>query len=793
MAEFRSWDQTELRSHADIEGGARLRGKATVSAKVDITDQIVTGDTEFEVLGPGDVRELCRAAITRRYPAPGATDAEETKVALVELRSPDLPWRYTPLAPHGTLRPWLVLVVGVPTDVAPTSDGRRVQLSVAAQGAHPLASSWRWAHVHEVAGRPIGRILNPIDLRSGQVYNACLVPAFRVDRDGTLRDAWAGTQPVTVPCFDQWTFRTGAEGDFPDIAKRLHRADLEALAERAGKPLGQAEIRYRRRGTGTPEQTMLATFGALKRPDAPAAGVVPSWAAAEVRALTDRVVSPDGRPVITAPRYPAPFTSSTTGGWVDQLTADPRHRGAAGLGAWAAIEWQEKITAAAAVRAGELSIAAGRLADLALGVGAARSMWRRHVPKDPVAALAVLAPVLGRLPTTTMNLSVLRAVTSAASPLPRALFSSAARRVLRRGPARTALAKPGACDPGAVLVVAGDCRNQPRPPPRFDVEVVEHALTSGSLDDTTIERLRRMLRPEDGFGVERLSGTDERFPVRPCSSVDIHLLGVKVADAVDPTRPRPPAVERVLATLPGIDSFGPIEIEPELDLPLWQFLCERSPDWMLPGAGDLAMDEVVALSTNPEFVNGLLTGANHQTQAELRWRNLPIRTGWSPLRKFWQRAAGTLDIRPIKTWPAADSLGAPSQLVNSPAAEAVVLFRSTLFRRYPATAVYLFATRTTGDKWAPPLANDPLTARVEPVFRGAITDELVFFGFPIAPEDLADYWVVLEEPPSGYRFYHCADDDAEPVAEDDTAAEFGKHTFALPVRILIGPLLEEHP
>ncbi|MEV0544373.1 hypothetical protein [Nocardia salmonicida] len=793
MAEFRSWDQTELRSHADIEGGARLRGKAAVSAKVDITDQTISGDTEFELLGPGDVRALCREAITRRYPTPSATDAEETKVALIELRSPDLPWRYTPYAPHGTLRPWLVLVVGVPTDVAPTSDGRRVQLSIAAQADHSLARSWQWAHVHAIGGPPIARILSPIELRSGEVYRACLVPAFHVDRDGTLHDAWTATQPVTIPCFDQWTFRTGEKGGFPDIAKRLHRADLDALAEREGKPLGQAEVRYRGRGTGTPEQVMLSTFGALKRPDAPTDGALPSWVAAEVRALSDRVVSPDGRPVVTAPCYPAPFAPSTTGGWADQLTADPRHRGAGGLGAWAAIEWQEKIAAAAAVRAGEISIANGRLTDLALGVAAARSMWRRHVPKDPVAALAVLAPVLGRLPTTTLNLSVLRTVTGPTSPLRRALFSSAARRVLRPGPARTALAKPGACDPAAVLATAGECRNDPRPPVRFDTEAIEQALASGTFDETTAERVRAMLRWDDGFGAGRLSRTDEQFPEPSCHSIDIHLLGEKVARTVDPTRPRPPAVVRVLATLPGINAISPIEIEPELDLPLWQFLCERSPDWMLPGAGDLAMDEVVALSTNPEFINGLLTGANHQTLAELRWRNLPIRTGWSPLRKFWQRASGTLDIRPIKTWPAADPLGAPAQLVNSPAAEAVVLFRTTLFRRYPATAVYLFATHTTGDKWAPPGANHPLAARVEPVFRGAISDELVFFGFPIAPKDLADYWVVLEEPPSGYRFYHATDDDAEPVADVDTAAEFGKHTFALPVRILIGPLLEEHP
>ncbi len=68
----------------------------------------------YELFGPGDVHRLAPGTITRRFPAPGATDAEETKLALVEFGAvQDLPWRYTPRSPAaGGLRPWLVLVVG---------------------------------------------------------------------------------------------------------------------------------------------------------------------------------------------------------------------------------------------------------------------------------------------------------------------------------------------------------------------------------------------------------------------------------------------------------------------------------------------------------------------------------------------------------------------------------------------------------------------------------------------------------------------------------------------------------
>ena len=70
--------------------------------------------------GPGDVQRLAAGAITRRFPAPGASDAEVTKLALVEFAAQDLPWRYTPATSASTrLRPWLVLVVGqrAPDDI----------------------------------------------------------------------------------------------------------------------------------------------------------------------------------------------------------------------------------------------------------------------------------------------------------------------------------------------------------------------------------------------------------------------------------------------------------------------------------------------------------------------------------------------------------------------------------------------------------------------------------------------------------------------------------------------------
>ncbi len=61
--------------------------------------------------------------------------------------------------------------------------------------------------------------------------------------------------------------------------------------------------------------------------------------AAEVTALSNRIVTPDGRGVVTAPRYDAPFTDPESAApqpdtWIDELRSDPRVRGRAGLGSW---------------------------------------------------------------------------------------------------------------------------------------------------------------------------------------------------------------------------------------------------------------------------------------------------------------------------------------------------------------------------------------------------------------------------------------------------------------------------
>ena len=83
--------------------------------------------------------------------------------------------------------------------------------------------------------------------------------------------------------------------------------------------------------------------------------------------------------------------------------------------------------------------------------------------------------------------------------------------------------------------------------------------------------------------------------------------------------------------------------------------------------------------------------------------------------------------------------------------------------------------------------------RVMPTFTGTIGADITFFGFAVPPSALETHWVVLEEPPAGYRFFHKPVSPPPPAPPAgiaiDSSSNFAYQRFAVPVRVLIGPLL----
>jgi hypothetical protein len=281
----------------------------------------------------------------------------------------------------------------------------------------------------------------------------------------------------------------------------------------------------------------------------------------------------------------------------------------------------------------------------------------------------------------------------------------------------------------------------------------------------------------------------------PCTPIDLDKAEQILTGAIDPTVPNPIVAMRVLDTIEGL---GPNPLQPPevclgLDFPVWTYLRDRAADWLLPGVGELAKDTVAAFESNPAFVDAFLAGFNKQVISELRWRNIPLATGCTPMRMFWgpvSNGARHADIHGLAAWAPNSALGASSHAEGAAGGSDVILvFRSDLFTRYPKTLIYLAPAALNGDQ--PDWNADPsLVNRVLPTFQGRVSEDIVFFRFDVSPAVALKHWVALEEPPSGITFRN----DKPVGAGVNNGADFAITTIDQTTRILIaGPSLIPEP
>lgn len=859
---FHSWFREPIASSATgtQDGRALVQTPVTLSG-TDAGGAATTAQTRqvrFLLAGPGDVVNLAPGAVIKRYPVPGAVDHESDRCAHVEFADPTLPWRYSP-APSpvgGTTHPWLILLVGMEgTDLL--LGGDQVTLNPTVQQTHPLGQAtqpYPWAHVQvDAEGRHIARLLSGRILEAGMDYLAVLVPAF----DAAGQQRWNGSAPATVPMYDHWRFRTATPaGSFEDLAKKLKpgQADPET---------GRAPLDYPRVSSAGDLQVRgaLAPVGATDT-------TLPTDIRADLAGLRTPKTDDKGRPIIGLPRYGEPWRAAapeeTT--WGKTLNTDPRDRGVAGLGLELGIRLQEELSTEAASNLGALAEARQRIRDLVLGLNASSALWSKRLPTKTTDRLWLFGPALRRV--ITPNGSVANLATGSDRALPTGIFSTAVRRILRPGTARSTLVEPGATLPSAVLEAANRCPQTPKPShdglPLDDLGIPlkelekrrRQAVVTGEVDLQTAlelakslaeqaheelqdlafaivnriaesidngepapwaqalellvaaatvskddrEEIRRLLvamrmfletypgpaRPADL--IDLLTGLEDPRAEEPlCRPVDLGALAEAVVSTFDPTRPDGPSRVRVLSTIQGFDPAQPLappEVCVGLDRPVWADVQTAFPEWLLPGVGALPANSVIAAETNPRFVDSLLVGLNEQLLTELRWRNIPVATGCTPLRVFWDRAdTGTGgrvdDVIGIHAWSDTSDVGQPQHRpAGASGRDLVVVVRGQLFQRYPATVVYLVTAVHAG---APDFSIDPDPAapRVFPSFQGRIGADVTFFGFQgFPPEEIVRTWLVFEEPPAGYRFANDLSNASEPHT-------WATEAFAPPVRVLI--------
>lgn len=239
--------------------GRQIANRALVTVAFQVQGEAADQRVEMalQVRGPGDVVGLDERQVIRRYPQPGATNAETTFLAHVEFDRPDLPWLFTPLPALGNrLAPWLVLVVVDQrvSSLRPGHGGLPMRLSTRLGELQPLDDTFAWAHAQAIpvdkgAGRQpsledrlseqyapinLSRLICPRHLESNRGWIACVVPAYDAgvkaglgaSAPGTLQPAWtrvAGDEDnaIELPVYSSWRFHTGERGDFESLAEKL--------------------------------------------------------------------------------------------------------------------------------------------------------------------------------------------------------------------------------------------------------------------------------------------------------------------------------------------------------------------------------------------------------------------------------------------------------------------------------------------------------------------------------------------------------------------------------------------
>lgn len=186
---------------------------------------------------------------------------------------------------------------------------------------------------------------------------------------------------------------------------------------------------------------------------------------------------------------------------------------------------------------------------------------------------------------------------------------------------------------------------------------------------------------------------------------------------------------------------------PSFPHPMYEALRDLDLDLLLPGCEAVPPDTVVALESDPAFIEAFLVGLNHEMTRELHWREYPGDERSTAFRTFWPPAGldprAREQIPPLHEWPAASTLG--SHLLTGTGGNAVLLIRGGLLDRYPGTTIYTTRSPRPGAAGA---------ERVHPRFRGRLGTDMTFVGFTQTVAELrAGRWlVVFEQQPTEPRF-----------------------------------------
>jgi hypothetical protein len=236
---------------------------------------------------------------------------------------------------------------------------------------------------------------------------------------------------------------------------------------------------------------------------------------------------------------------------------------------------------------------------------------------------------------------------------------------------------------------------------------------------------------------------------------NVALVGTQLAHPLIAARLDLASVETLRYVLPLF--FDRVMAYPNLVFPLSRKLETLAPEVFLPGVGLLPNDFIMAVKTNPRFVEAFMLGANHEMGRELLWQGFPTDQRGTPFQHFWQRLDGAKDIAPIHRWAAAPLGAQPGSTVML-----VLLIRGQLLERFPTLSVYAYpidAQENRPGGSSPPVAagaTDPKemdpNRMILPVMKGRLGKDITYIGFNINPDQIEKFFFILEEQMTEPRF-----------------------------------------
>ena len=662
---------------------------------------------------------------------------------------------------------------------------------------------------------------------------------------------------MQLPVYYSWQFNTGPSGDFASLVKLLHAYTFPADSGARLMFVGAAGPGLPVAAEGSPQATVGFASALLPAGADPAdwTGTFADGFRAALLKMIDVPVDSAADPLVTPTFYagrhanqPKPPAPGAVPLWLGDLNLNPQHRAVAAYGTRVVQNEQEALMASAWDQAGDMARANSMLRQAQLLRRASEAVYTNHVSKLASGTLLEITRPVHTRTAVAANTNAAQAVLPD-THFPAAIVSRAYRTVARSsGPMmRTVLAPPQRIARTVVTRVASGTLVVSAALPTYSVATPEgveasvrstlggwNAPVAGAIAVSFLGMQVNAAasfpqRPAFVFSAPELPGVTVNAPRRTIplgkdsleatnfrAAVAAHqalvgpaiMIFAPLIPAVNIDQWKPAVLAQINPTMaiahwvgpliqvngatPTNDTLDQVAAAPQFPQPMYEALSDISRDLMIADINDLPDNTVSLLKPNPRFVEAFLAGLNQEMARELLWRGYPTDQRGTYFRNFWDRrgvspaASAVTDIPAINTWPPQKHLG---EIAAGAGDSLVLLIRGEITRRYPNAIVYMVQATWPAGNARPSLG----TAEMQPVMRGTLQPDMMFFGFPVAPKDAVGtgnsaqpgWFFVIQEHPCAPRFGVEPDAAAGPLRPGANSAATAQTYLQPPVRMAI--------